>query len=454
MQTDADLLRAYAHHGDETAFAALVRRHLDLVHSAALRQVNGDAHLAADVTQAVFVALARKAGAVAGERGGVLAGWLFTSTRFAAAKAVRGERRRAVREQTAATMDTEATDGRTESLDWERARPVIDAALGELAESERTAILLRYFEGRDYATIGAGFGVSDNTARMRVERALDKLRERLGRRGVTSTSAALALALGQHAVTAAPGGLAASVTGAALAGGAAAAGGGIAGAFMSMTKLQLAAGGAAAALGLGGWLVQAGAAAHLRAEAARLAVPAETLAVEKAAARQLAQAAVDAELAAKEAALLPALRKEEAALGVRLAALAPRPVPAVPTAGAAARGPLAGPVYESAQLDVPPRPTFQARPGYPAAFRSEGIGGEALLEFVVDAAGEVRDATAVRTTHPEFATAALEAVAKWRFQAGVKDTQAVNTRLRLPMKFTIGTAADAAKGPRVPTFWF
>jgi len=115
---------------------------------------------------------------------------------------------------------------------------------------------------------------------------------------------------------------------------------------------------------------------------------------------------------------------------------------------------LAGPVFDSAQLDVPPRPTFQARPGYPAAFRGKGIGGEALVEFVVDAAGEVRDATAVHTTHPEFATAALEAVAKWKFQAGVKDTRAVNTRLRLPMKFTIGTAADAAKGQRAPTFWF
>ncbi len=449
MQSDAELLRAYANHGDETAFAALVRRHLDLVHSAALRQVNGDAHLAADVAQAVFVALARKAAVLADDRGAVLAGWLFTSTRFAAAKAVRGERRRAERERTAATMETDETDGSAGPLDWERARPVIDAALGELAEGERAAILLRYFEGRDYASIGAGLGVSDNTARMRVERALDKLRERLGRRGVTSTSGALALALTQHAVAAAPGGLAASITGAALAGGA-----GIAGFFMSMTKLQMAASGAAAALGLGGWLVQAGEAADLRAEAARWAVPAGAVAEEKAAARRLAQAAVDAELMAKEAALLPALREEEARWRAQLAKLAPRPMPAAAKAAAATLPRVAGPIYDLRQLDAPPKPTFQARPNYPAALRAERVAGEALVEFVVDAAGEVRDVTAVRTTHAEFATAALEAVARWKFEAGMKDARAVNVRMQLPMKFTFAPAAKGTEGKRQPSFWF
>src|SRR2546423_15188089 len=96
MIDDATLLRRYAATRAGDDFAELVRRHLNLVYSAALRQVNGDAHLAQDVTQLVFADLARKAATVANHR--VLAGWLFTSTRFAAAKAVRGEQRRQARE--------------------------------------------------------------------------------------------------------------------------------------------------------------------------------------------------------------------------------------------------------------------------------------------------------------------------------------------------------------------
>src|SRR5439155_1341343 len=123
-------------------------------------------------------------------------GWLFTSARFAAAKLVRGEQRRHAREQEAQLMQTlnEADDSNAQ-LDWQRVRPVLDEVIGELGESDREAILLRFFEGRDYASIGAKLHLADNTARMRVERALDKLRAQLERRGVRSTSAALATAL-------------------------------------------------------------------------------------------------------------------------------------------------------------------------------------------------------------------------------------------------------------------
>src|ERR1051326_2281929 len=120
MTEDAELLRRYVANRDDAAFAELVQRHVNLVHSAALRQVNGDAHLAADVTQLVFTDLARKAAAVAGHR--VLAGWLFTSTRFAAAKAVRSERRRAAREQEAQLMQ-EQTHDPAANLEWYRLRP-------------------------------------------------------------------------------------------------------------------------------------------------------------------------------------------------------------------------------------------------------------------------------------------------------------------------------------------
>src|SRR5258708_948839 len=201
---DAELLRRYAANRAESDFAELVRRHVNLVYSAALRQVNGDAHLAQDITQGVFTDLARKAESVASHR--VLAGWLFTSTRFAAAKAVRGERRRHAREAEAHLMQELNRDPAAQ-LDWARVRPVLDEVLGELPDADREAILLRFFEGRDFAGVGANLDVNDNTARMRVERALDKLQTLLAQRGVTSTTGALAVVLANQAVVAAPAGL-------------------------------------------------------------------------------------------------------------------------------------------------------------------------------------------------------------------------------------------------------
>src|ERR1700722_4312114 len=102
MTPDGELLRRYAEAGSEAAFAELVQRYVDLVYSAALRQVNGDAHLAQDVSQAVFTDLARKAAALS--RHEVLTGWLYTGTHFAATKAVRSESRRRTHEQGARAM--------------------------------------------------------------------------------------------------------------------------------------------------------------------------------------------------------------------------------------------------------------------------------------------------------------------------------------------------------------
>lgn len=149
MKDDATLLQSYASDRSESDFAELVRRHVNLVYSAALRQVNGDVHLAQDVTQLVFTDLARKAGSMANHR--LLAGWLFTSTRFAASKLVRGEQRRRLREQEAQSMQEITASDSTVSLEWERVRPVLDDALAELGERDREAILLRYLEGREFA---------------------------------------------------------------------------------------------------------------------------------------------------------------------------------------------------------------------------------------------------------------------------------------------------------------
>lgn len=209
---DADLIRRYVEQRAEDAFAELVRRHIDLVYRAAWRKV-GDAHLAEDVTQAVFTALAWKAPTLV--RHQTITGWLHTSTRFAANELLRRERRRRTREQEAVRMNE--TSSHATDRAWEELRPVIDDALGELNERDREAVLLRFFSGRSLAAVGAALDIPENTARMRVERALDKLHGLLARRGITSTTAALGVALANQAVGAAmPATLAASVTSAAL----------------------------------------------------------------------------------------------------------------------------------------------------------------------------------------------------------------------------------------------
>ncbi len=141
MSEDAELLRRYAEDRSEEAFAELVRRHLNLVYFAALRQVGGDAHRAKDVTQVVFTDLARKAAALS--RHAVLTGWLYTSTHYAAAKAVRTEQRRQTHEQEAQTMNEILQDA-TPATDWDRLRPVLDDVMLQLNEPDREAVLLRF----------------------------------------------------------------------------------------------------------------------------------------------------------------------------------------------------------------------------------------------------------------------------------------------------------------------
>ena len=189
MVEDAELLARYAGQRSESAFAELVRRHLNVVHATALRLAGGDAHLAQDITQTVFIELARQAPRLAGKP---LAGWLHTTTRFTAAKTVRSEVRRRQREQESCAMNV--NDSRPET-NWDQLRPVLDTALGELSEHDREAVLLRYFHGREFRAVGAALGVSEDAARMRVDRALEKLRLALKSRGLVTSGAALAAAL-------------------------------------------------------------------------------------------------------------------------------------------------------------------------------------------------------------------------------------------------------------------
>ena len=240
MKTDSELLQEFAGNRSEPAFAELVRRHVDLVYSAALRQVNGDVHLARDVAQRVFIDLARKAKALGSHAS--LVGWLYTSAHHAAAHAVRSERRRRTHEQEAHAMHEIDRAGNA-SPDWEQLRPTLDAAMLELPDTDREAVLRRYFSGESFAAIGAALKVSDEAARKRVDRALERLHRLLAGRGLTSSASALALALSHHAVSAAPLGLGADATHAAIGGSAVVATGGI----LLMNKLAIGLTAAAAA---------------------------------------------------------------------------------------------------------------------------------------------------------------------------------------------------------------
>ncbi len=200
-ESDQELLRRFAKKSDEPAFEELLRRHVDLVHSAALRQAGPDPQAAQDIAQTVFIDLARKAPQL--QKHTTLTGWLYTAVRHAATAHRRTEARRTQREQTALSMNvSDLTPG--PEPDWNRLRPLLDEAMHALNDGEREAVLLRCFERRGYSEIGAHLGIGENAARMRVERALDRLGGFLAQRGITSTAAGLALVLEAHAVTSTP----------------------------------------------------------------------------------------------------------------------------------------------------------------------------------------------------------------------------------------------------------
>ncbi len=213
-QSDAQLLRAYAEHGAEAAFAEIVARHTDLVYSAALRQVYS-ADLACDVTQSVFTDLARKAREVSAKLSpeASLVGWLYRGTRFAARDLNRTELRRTQRERQA--MEQVHPTPET-APDWEQLHPALDDAMSELDDTDRDAVLLRYFKNHDLRTVGATLGISDDAAQKRVSRAVERLREFFAKRGVTVGASGLAVVISANAVQAAPVGLAVTVSTAAV----------------------------------------------------------------------------------------------------------------------------------------------------------------------------------------------------------------------------------------------
>jgi RNA polymerase sigma factor (sigma-70 family) len=205
--SDQQLLGEYAEGQSEAAFAELARRHVDLVYSAAMRMLC-DAHLAEDVTQAVFLALARNARQLTARP--ILSGWLHRTALNLAVKAVRSEVRRRAREQKAAAMNQLlATEPDTT---WEHIAPHLDAALGELSEPDRDALLLRYFERQSAREMAQTLGTSEEAAQKRVSRAVERLRECFAKRGVTVGASSLVGLVSAQAVQAAPVGLALTIS--------------------------------------------------------------------------------------------------------------------------------------------------------------------------------------------------------------------------------------------------
>lgn len=196
--TDWELLRQYVEHDDEHAFLRLVERHQDFVFASAKRQT-GDASTAEDVAQGVFLLLARKAARISS--GVVLTSWLFRATRFSALAALRSRRRRETHERESAMLRPDNAEP-----GWMQLAPHLDAAMDRLSETDRSAILLRYFRRQSLREVGEALGIGEEAARKRVDRAAGKLRETLLRSGVTLSMAAILTLITANRSEAAPAG--------------------------------------------------------------------------------------------------------------------------------------------------------------------------------------------------------------------------------------------------------
>jgi RNA polymerase sigma factor (sigma-70 family) len=203
-QSDLQLLARYTCNQEEDAFGEIVRRHIDLVYSTALRQVRSP-QFAEEIAQSVFLELVRQADRLAPET--ILAAWLYQVTRHKALNLERRESRRLMRERIA----VEANSDNPSPNEWRQIEPLLDEGMQALNGNDRLAILLRYFENRSLREVGEALGISDDAAQKRVHRALARLRSFLVRRGVATRAGGLANAIAAIAVARGPAGLAATI---------------------------------------------------------------------------------------------------------------------------------------------------------------------------------------------------------------------------------------------------
>lgn len=198
MNDDLTLLREFAATNSETAFATLVSRHINLVYSVALRQVH-ETHTAEDITQAVFIILARKANQLGNNV--VLSGWLCRATRYACAEVLRNRQRRRQREEEAYMQ---STLNEPSSAIWQDLKPLLDNAMEKLGQKDHDALVLRFFENKNFSDVGAALGAGEDAAKMRVGRALEKLRKFFSKRGINSTASTIGETISANSIQAAP----------------------------------------------------------------------------------------------------------------------------------------------------------------------------------------------------------------------------------------------------------
>ena len=215
MNDDQALLRAYARNHSEDAFATLVSRHINLVYSVAMRQVRHP-DLAEEITQNVFIILARKAGTL--NDGVILPGWLCRTARNVSSETLRNLRRRSQREQEAQMQNTV---NQPEPETWMHIAPLLEHAMEKLGPKDHDALVLRFFQNKNFADVGVALGASEETAKKRVNRAVEKLRKIFLKCDMDFTTETIAKNLSVYSIQAAPVTLAKTVTAVGLAKGAA-----------------------------------------------------------------------------------------------------------------------------------------------------------------------------------------------------------------------------------------
>jgi RNA polymerase sigma factor (sigma-70 family) len=387
----------------------------------------------------VFISLARKAAALA--RHPALAAWLYRSTRLAAADLFRRESRRRAHES-AAGSDPTVPKPDSSDLDWRKLAPVLDDAVAGLGERDREAIILRFFANQPFAEVGRRLQVTDNAARMRVDRALDKLRRILEDRGIKSSAVALASLLASEAVAVVPPAIPAAIASAALSAGVGSAAAGIL-LFMNTTKFAAGVLGTALVASVGAVAIQKTENRQLSDAVEQARVAATGLSEAQRSSNALrAQVDEQRNLEAQAGAAIPlytkakSLEKEVSDLRTQVTASHQHAVRSE------------NDVYDISALDQAPRATFQVRPQYPQSVRASGGTGQVLVDFVVDEKGNVANASVASSTNPGLEQAAVDAVSQWTFSPGQKTGAAVATHMQVPIVFTL-SPEDAADSTAV-----